>query len=376
MAIKILTILGARPHFVKAGPLSQAILQSPDFQEIIVHTGQHFDKNMSRIFFEQLSLPPPTYHLNVHSLPHGAMIGRILEKLEPILLQEQPHLAMVYGDTNTSLAGALASVKCGIPLVHIEAGMRCFNMKMTEEINRVLIDRISSLLICSCQNAVDNLHEEGFLHFPCKIALTGDIMRDSVEIFSKIPPQWETPLEKFRKKDFILTTIHRAENTDQPQQLSQIVHCLNQLSKKYPICFPIHPRTKQKIKEFQLQLHFPTTPPVGYLQMLHLLQKCRFVITDSGGLQKESYFLSKPSIILRNETEWQELVQTGYHTLIPKIHPQHFLDIAQQLWENPPPTPQIPLYGKPGVAKRILKEIQQFAKDYLNLAPSPKGNSP
>ncbi len=312
---KIITIIGARPQFIKAAPVSKALKTTESVEEVIIHTGQHFDDNMSRIFFDQMQIPRPDYNLEVHSLPHGAMTGRMLEAIEKVLMDEKPDHVMIYGDTNSTLAGALAASKLHIPVAHVEAGLRSFNMRMPEEINRILTDRISSLLFCPTQTAKENLVQEGFDDFNCQIMVTGDVMYDAALMFSEkaVPPDdIDLPGE------FLLTTIHRQENTDDPARISSIIEALNQLSAATPVVFPVHPRTKKLLQNTKLPAlskNIILMPPAGYLQVLYLLKNCQMVITDSGGMQKEGYFFEKPCITLREETEWTELVEAGYNKI-------------------------------------------------------------
>jgi UDP-GlcNAc3NAcA epimerase len=311
---KILTIIGARPQFIKAAAVSREIARREGLQEVIVHTGQHFDHNMSQVFFEQMQIPEPTYNLGIHSLPHGAMTGRMLERAEEVMLREDPDWVMVYGDTNSTLAGALAAKKIGLPLAHVEAGLRSFNMTMPEEINRILTDRIADLLFCPTQTALDNLEREGFDHFDNRVLLTGDVMYDAYLHFSDMR---KAPKEKLPKK-FGLVTLHRAENTDQPGTLKQIIEALNKISEKLPLVLPIHPRTFKVMSHSnlpELNKNITIMEPVSYLEIIYLLEKCQLVLTDSGGLQKEAYFAERPCITLRNETEWTELVEAGYNKL-------------------------------------------------------------
>jgi len=310
---KILTIIGARPQFIKAAAVSREISRREGLQEVIVHTGQHFDHNMSQVFFEQMQIPEPSYNLGIHSLPHGAMTGRMLERAEEVMLREDPDWVMVYGDTNSTLAGALAAKKIGLPVAHVEAGLRSFNMSMPEEINRILTDRIADLLFCPTQVALDNLDREGFDHFESRVLLTGDVMYDAYLHFSdmrKAPKNLKLP------KKFGLVTLHRAENTDQHGTLQQIVEALNDIADHLPLLLPIHPRTFKVMNHSKLpklNANITITEPVSYLEILFLLEKCQIVLTDSGGLQKEAYFAERPCITLRNETEWTELAEAGYN---------------------------------------------------------------
>jgi UDP-GlcNAc3NAcA epimerase len=312
--MKIATIIGARPQFIKAAAVSRAIAAHPDISEVIIHTGQHFDDNMSKVFFEELSIPLPKHNLDIHSLNHGAMTGRMLEKIEQLLIQEKADLVMVYGDTNSTLAGALAAAKLHIPVAHVEAGLRSFNMQMPEEINRILTDRVSKFLFCPTQAAVSNLRKEGYDYLDCQVILSGDVMFDAAMFYASRAqkPDFDIP------EKYVLATLHRAENTDDPARLQSIVQALISVSDQIPVVLPIHPRTRIILEKNNMIPHtsgLKLIPPVGYLNMIYLLDHCDLVMTDSGGLQKEAYFFSKPCITLRTETEWVELVHTGVNKL-------------------------------------------------------------
>ncbi len=314
---KIVTILGARPQFVKAAVLSRVIRRHRLLEEVIVHTGQHFDKNMSDVFFEEMQIPHPRYNLAINGLGHGAMTGQMLEKIEEVLLVETPALVIVYGDTNSTLAGALAARKLHIPVAHVEAGLRSFNMRMPEETNRILTDRISDLLFCPTQTAMDNLQQEGFDHFKAEVVLSGDIMKDAVEFYSEHIPAEENIVSKLRLKsdDFVLATIHRQENTDDEDILEAIFNSLGKIHRDCEVVAPLHPRTAKAIEQFGILTDVTVIDPVGYLEMLQLLQHCKIVVTDSGGLQKEAFFSKRPCLVVRPQTEWVELVQYGFARL-------------------------------------------------------------
>jgi UDP-GlcNAc3NAcA epimerase len=314
---KILTIVGARPQFIKAAALSRA-LKKFNLQEVLVHTGQHFDDNMADIFFRQMEIPEPKYNLGINSLSHGAMTGRMLEEIEKVLLKEHPSVVVVYGDTNSTLAGALAAGKLHIPTAHIEAGLRSYNMEMPEEINRILTDRISSFLFCPTETAVQNLYSEGFLNYDVSIENVGDVMYDVALYYSRISEKYSNIEEKFinNGKPLVLTTLHRQENTDNLERLRYIVEALNELSTGNNIVLPLHPRTKKILLQEKIQLAFNTIEPVGYFEMIEFLKKCSFVITDSGGLQKEAFFFKKQCLVIRDETEWTELIDLGYNYLV------------------------------------------------------------
>lgn len=310
--MKVLTIIGARPQFIKAVVVSNEFKKS-NIDEIILHTGQHFDNNMSDIFFEQLNLNKPHYNLNINSLSHGAMTGRMLEQIEEKIVFIKPDLVLVYGDTNSTLAGALAAKKQYVKVAHIEAGLRSFNMNMPEEINRILTDRISDFLFCPTEKAIINLKEEGFDSFKANIYLSGDVMKDSALYFSNFSkkPNFEIP------QNYNLCTIHREENTNDTKKLEEILYALNIISKQNPVILPLHPRTKNIINNNLPKFkNIIFCEPLGYLEMIYLIKNSKIVFTDSGGLQKESYFFQKPSLILRNETEWIELVKAGYAKIV------------------------------------------------------------
>lgn len=310
--IKIITIIGARPQFIKASSLTREIKRYRDISEIIIHTGQHFDKNMSDVFFEEMEIPKPKYNLGISSSNHGDMTGRMIIEIEKILLLEKPELVIVYGDTNSTLAGALAARKLNITIAHIEAGLRSFNQLMPEEINRILTDRISDYLFCPSLKAITNLKNEGFESFPSKVTMVGDIMKDSALYYKKIIKKPNIEIEN----DFILATIHRAENTNDKNRFVSIIESFNELSKNFQLIVPLHPRSQRLLDNLNLTINFDIVEPVGYLEMLWLIKNSKIVLTDSGGLQKEAYFFKKFCITLRDETEWIELVEAGYNKLV------------------------------------------------------------
>ena len=311
--MKIVTVLGARPQFIKAGTVSREIARQGGIEEIIVHTGQHYDANMSDIFFEEMAIPRPDYHLGIGGCGHGAMTGRMMERIEEVLLRERPDGVMVYGDTDSTLAGALAAVKLHVPVVHVEAGLRSFNMQMPEEINRILTDRISRLLFCPTDRAVANLEREGFGHFGCEIVKSGDVMYDGALFYRA---RARRPEGLAGGGAFWLCTVHRAENTDDPERLRAIFSALRRLAEEERVVLPLHPRTRKKLADYGIESgRVEIMAPCGYLEMVWLLTHCRGVITDSGGLQKEAFFFHKPCVTLRDETEWVELVEQGFNVL-------------------------------------------------------------
>lgn len=311
---KIVTVLGARPQFVKAAVLSRIISEMNQMEEVIVHTGQHFDENMSAVFFKEMQLPAPKYNLAIHGLTHGAMTGQMLEKIEAILIDEKPAAVVVYGDTNSTLAGALAAKKLEIQVIHIEAGLRSFNMKMPEEVNRILTDRISTLLSCPTDTAIKNLQQEGFDHLPIQIEKHGDIMKDAVAFYSKASAEKSSIIKDLdlEKEGFVLATIHRQENTDDVTNMRAVFAAFDEIHKTKQVILPLHPRTKKVLERFEIKSNITFIDPVGYFDMLELLKNCALVITDSGGLQKEAFFCKKNAIIVREETEWLELVSHGF----------------------------------------------------------------
>lgn len=359
--IKILTIIGARPQFIKAAVLARALKEhGKAFREVIVHTGQHFDKNMSDVFFEEMEIPRPDYNLNINSLSHGAMTGKMLEGIEQILIQEQPQCVIVYGDTNSTIAGALAARKLHIPVAHVEAGLRSFNMKMPEEINRILTDRISDLLYCPTDKAVANLEAEGFALFPCRIEQVGDVMQDAALFYRKKSEQESNISSSLSLSDrpYILATIHRAENTDHYDRLKSIAEGLNKLSKKYKVVLPLHPRTKNCLAQHDLALDFTPIAPVGYLDMIQLLSNAQAVITDSGGVQKEAYFFHRHCVTVRDETEWTELVEGGYNTLLSPTG-EDMVSVVEDAM-NKPFKVGTELYGGGRAGKRIVSSLQNY----------------
>lgn len=313
--MKVLTIIGARPQFVKAAVLSRVFASMSGVEELLVHTGQHFDDKMSQIFFDEMEIPTPHYNLEINSLGHGAMTGRMLEGIESLIIKEKPNWVLVYGDTNSTLAGALAAKKIHVKVAHVEAGLRSFNMQMPEEINRILTDRISDVLYAPTQTAVDNLKKEGFDNFPSKIVLSGDVMQDAALFYAQKAEEKSTLDKNLLKGDFVLSTIHRQENTDNPENLKAIVNALNKIHESRRVVLPIHPRTRKIIEQQGLVLKVDVLEPVGYFDMIQLLKNCSLVMTDSGGLQKEAFFFKKHCVTLREQTEWVELVQGGFNIL-------------------------------------------------------------
>jgi UDP-GlcNAc3NAcA epimerase len=319
---KILTVVGARPQFIKASVVSQAIISTGRLHEIVVHTGQHFDANMSEVFFSELGMAAPKYNLGIHGGSHGSMTGQMLAGIEDILLKEKPQAVMVYGDTNSTLAGALAAAKLHVPVAHVEAGLRSFNMRMPEEINRILTDRISDWLFTPTEGASAHLRNEGVKEE--RILHVGDVMYDVALHFGERVGLQGGMLERLRLEpgEYILVTIHRAESTDHVSRLVAITDALCKLASKWSVVFPLHPRTKGALQRQGLLSDLERKgvrliEPVGYLGMTQLEKYAALIATDSGGVQKEAYFHRVPCVTLRDETEWTELVTAGWNNLVP-----------------------------------------------------------
>lgn len=318
--MKILTVIGARPQFIKASIVSRLLKDISGMNEVIVHTGQHYDENMSTVFFDEMGISHPDYHLGIGSNTHGMQTGRMLESIEVVLLKEKPDCVLVYGDTNSTLAGALAAAKLHIPLAHVEAGLRSFNRQMPEEINRVLTDHASDILFAPTQMAMKNLLKEGISEG--KIHLVGDVMYDVAIHFGAIAEKKSSIIKQMnvRPGKYILATIHRAENTDDFTRLKAIFEGLRQVGREIPVVLPLHPRTRKALKATGLLEKMDGSiriiDPVGYLDMVMLEKNACLITTDSGGVQKEAFFYRVPCITLRNETEWVELVELGWNKVI------------------------------------------------------------
>ena len=374
--MKLVTIIGARPQIIKAAALSRAIRSqyADRIQEVIVHTGQHYDDNMSQVFFDELQIPRPDYNLHVGSASHGVQTARMTEGIEAILIKEQPDFVVLYGDTNSTLAGAVAAAKIHVPIIHIEAGLRSFNKSMPEEINRIVCDHCSTLLFTPTKAGMENLKREGFpmnnngpytIDNP-KVYHCGDIMYDNSLHFADIAEQKTDIIQRLELdgKPFVLATIHRDTNTDQPERLSAIFDALIELSKENQIVLPLHPRTAKLLKtnlsneKQSLVFNCPNIkliPPVSFLEMIALERHAQLVMTDSGGVQKEAYFFKKPCIILRPETEWVEIVQTGNAILADADEGR-----IMQVWthfKECPPTAFPEIFGDGHAAEFMLDKI-------------------
>lgn len=358
--MKICTILGARPQFIKASALSREIYANNHIQECIVHTGQHYDANMSDNFFKELDIPQPKYSLNIGSGQHGAQTGKMLAGIEDILLAEKPDYVVVYGDTNSTLAGALAAAKLHIPIAHIEAGLRSFNRKMPEEINRVMADHLSQILFTPTDIASRNLTREGISSE--KIMQVGDIMYDVTRFYREQSQRHNKLMDTLQIEHghYVLATIHRAENTDDVSKLESIMRALIELSEHIDIVLPLHPRTLKIISTLpyfsMLKDSVKLIEPVGYLDMLALEQHAKLIITDSGGVQKEAYFHGVPCVTLRDETEWVELVESGWNHLSPVTKE---LSLLNYLSLNSEALSYSPFYGDGFAANKILNALSQ-----------------
>lgn len=359
--MKVCTIIGARPQFVKAAVISAKFAELAGelrgLEEVIIHTGQHYDPEMSGIFFEELKIPREKYNLESGSGSHGAQTGKMLEKIEKVLIDEKPDCVLIYGDTNSTLAGALAAAKLNIPCAHVEAGMRSFNRKMPEEINRVVADHICNFNFCSTETAVRNLRNEGRGD---TAFLVGDVMFDCSLKFEKIAEKHYDIMGKFslEKGEFILMTCHRQENTDSPERLANIVAAVNEVSKKYTIVFPVHPRTKKFLEANNLKFSpaVKTVAPLSYFEMLILEKNARFILTDSGGVQKEAFFFRVPCVTMRDETEWVETVELGWN-VITGADKDRILSAIANFAKNPPAVNDSLPYGSGDASDKIVRQL-------------------
>lgn len=345
--MRLVSIVGARPQFVKLAPVSCAVRQR--HEEVVIHTGQHYDYRMSALFFEELELPVPDYHLHIGSAAHGAQTAHMLEAIERVLLDVKPDWVIVFGDTNSTLAGALAAAKLHIPIAHVEAGLRSYNHTMPEEINRVVTDHLSQQLFCPTETARKQLEREGITQ---EVSVVGDVMYDILlQMRPRLSANAEVLLPKLRvtPHHYALTTVHRAANTDDGGSMRSIAHALNMLN--MPVIFPIHPRTQARLATYDIAWgeHISFIEPVGYLDMLTLEHTARCVITDSGGVQKEAFFLGTPCVTLREETEWPETVQEGWNMLVGT----NSSALVEAVHRPMPTPPRHQPFGKGDAAERI-----------------------
>ncbi|MBU1105892.1 MAG: UDP-N-acetylglucosamine 2-epimerase (non-hydrolyzing) [Candidatus Riflebacteria bacterium] len=375
--MKVLTIVGARPQFIKAAVVSRTIAEynlnaCEPIQEQIIHTGQHYDQNMSDIFFDEMQIPRPHYQLAVGSGSHALQTGQMLIKLEEAMMLENPDMVLIYGDTNSTLAGALAAAKLHIPVAHVEAGLRSFNHNMPEEINRILADRVSSLLLCPTVEAVKNLASEGI---PCprlkaKVVNTGDVMNDAAIFYAKLSNSSWLEQNKLLPHQYILATIHRAESTDNPENLKNLMAALDMISRKhYPIVWPMHPRTRNlissnpELSKLLATSAFKAIEPIGYLDMVCAEKHARLIVTDSGGVQKEAFFHKVLCVTMRTETEWVELVEAGWN-MIAGLEPEKIVAaVEQMLMIDPQKLPWPDLYGLGNAGQNIVKELIKWSRE-------------
>lgn len=370
--IRIVTVVGARPQFIKAAAVSRAIRQSWSNQidEVLVHTGQHYDDNMSQVFFDELEIPRPTHHLGVSGGGHGAMTGRMLEAIENVLLNEKPDWLLVYGDTNSTLAGALAAAKLHIPVAHVEAWLRSFNMRMPEEVNRIVADSVSTLLFCPTQAAVDNLRAAGRTEGVLDV---GDVMFD-VALHSRDRALANSRVMEtlgLERGAFVLSTCHRAENTDDSERLGGILRALGRLASRQPVVLPLHPRTARLVEQYgfrDLLLPLTVVEPLSFLDMVALEQSAVAIITDSGGVQKEAFFYGVPCITMRDETEWVETVELGWNRLVGADE-NAIVQSFEHLLTAPRPSATVRPYGDGEASHRILERMARVRR------PIPQRNS-
>lgn len=358
MTLKICTIVGARPQFVKASAISRELHNhSKQVSEVIVHTGQHYDYGMSQVFFEELNIPEPAYNLSVAGLSHGEMTGRMLAGIEKVLLEEAPDWVLIYGDTNSTLAGALAAAKLHIPVAHVEAGLRSFNMRMPEEVNRIVADRVSTLLFTPSSVADQNLANEGIVN---GVHNVGDVMFDVAEYYSQFKKPGDSVMQSLgiAEGEYALATCHRAENTDSPEKLRGILEALSGISAEIPVVFPVHPRTRNKIKEFgclDLVENLILVEPLSFLEMLRMEKAAKVILTDSGGVQKEAFFFKVPCITMREETEWVETVELGWNTITGSSS-EAILNAYSGIAETSNRLEGAP-YGSADAAQKIVKRL-------------------
>jgi UDP-N-acetylglucosamine 2-epimerase len=350
--VKVLTIVGARPQFVKAAAVSKVLRATHD--EVLLHTGQHYDDNMSELFFRELRIPAPAHNLGVGSGPHGVQTAAMIAGIEPIAMDERPDVFLVYGDTNSTLAGSLVAAKLNIPLAHVEAGMRSFDRRMPEEVNRILSDHVASLLFCPTQSAVKNLAREGITS---GVQMVGDVMYDV--LLANLPVARDGALLRdvgIAPGEYVLATLHRAENTDDPEVLSRILLGLGEAG--MPVLLPMHPRTRLAIDRFGLELssNIHAVEPVGYLEMIRLESSAAAIATDSGGVQKEAYMVGRPCVTLRDRTEWPETVEAGWNTLVGSS-----IEAIANAVVSFRPTHQRPLlFGDGRAAERIVAALVEY----------------
>lgn len=359
---RILTVVGARPQFIKAAVVSKALEAADGLEEMMVHTGQHYDAEMSDAFFDELEIPKPKYFLGIGSGGHGYQTGEMMKRLEAVLVEEKPSMMVVYGDTNSTLAGAIAAAKLHIPIAHVEAGLRSFNKRMPEEINRIMTDHISSLLFCPTEMARSNLAAEGIR---IGVFQSGDVMYDVALRFGPVAERKSAILSRLSLKtdQYLLATVHRAENTDSGQRLQHILQSLNELSREIEVVIPLHPRTRKMIRQFGIESLLQgirTTEPLGFLDMLMLIKNARIVTTDSGGIQKEAYFQRVGCVTLREQTEWTETVNAGWNALAAMDTSATITQSIRNALHGDGKRSDISDYGDGCAAQRIVRAIRRY----------------
>jgi len=378
--LNIVTVVGARPQFIKAGAVSRAIWafnkehSKRQIREILIHSGQHYDYMMDRVFFKELELPEPDYHLGVGSGSHGRQTGMMLEKIEPILQKENPKVVMVYGDTNSTLAGALAAIKLHIPVAHVEAGLRSYNRDMPEEINRIVTDHLSTFLFCPTTQALRNLQKEGIREGNSStVRRVGDVMYDSILYYSEVAETRSTilkdlnlgtPNSELDPPNYFLATLHRAENTDNSQRLKSILRALDEIGRDTPVILPLHPRTKKMMRVYHLLSSSPRVrliDPVSYLNMLTLEKNAKAILTDSGGVQKEAYWFRVPCFTLRNETEWVETVVSGWNVLVG-TGTQRILKELRRVKRRRRSLERNKIFGDGKASRKIVHIVMQYCR--------------
>lgn len=361
--VKLVSIIGARPQFIKAAVVSQAITGRNDVEEALIHTGQHYDESMSDVFFKDMDIPAPKYHLGIGGMAHGAMTGRQIEAIEVILLKEDPDILMVYGDTNSTLAGALAAAKLHIPIAHVEAGLRSFNRRMPEEINRVLTDHVATWHFAPSQEALTHLANEGLTGE--RTVFTGDVMYDCALVFGAVADEKSNIIERLRVTPggFRFCTAHRQENTDDPSRFENMFEALRMLAADKPLVMPLHPRTRKRLQDTRrfeaMTKGLNLIEPVGFFDMIRLLRAASLVVTDSGGVQKEAYFHKTPVVVMRDETEWSELVAMGWAKIAPPVSAKTVIEAAIAM-EGACGDMQNRPYGDGAAAQKIVEHLTRI----------------
>lgn len=357
--MKLVSIVGARPQFIKAATVSRVLRSETVIRETLIHTGQHYDAGLSDVFFQELEIPRPDHHLGVGSAPQGAQTGRMLERIEEVLKSASPDRVLVYGDTNSTLAGALAAAKLNVSVAHVEAGLRSFNRRMPEEVNRVVTDHVSDLLFAPTEAAIENLRREGISG--SGVIRVGDVMYDAALYYADAAREQSRVLDRLSVEsgEFILATVHRAENTDSPSRLRAIVEGFTLSNEEHPVVLPLHPRTRERLETADMLRSFERSiqliEPVSYLDMIELERNSALIVTDSGGVQKEAYFHRVPCVTLRDETEWVELVETGWNEVVPPNSPRAIVDAVRRNWGSS--GEDVALYGDGRAATAVVEGL-------------------